>query len=280
MSEAAAPLLEATGLRKAFGSVVAVDDVDLAVAAGGSLAIVGESGSGKTTVARMLVGLTRPTAGTIRACGRDRSTPARSAAERRRRGSEVQIVFQDPYSSLDPRHSAQRALDEVLRLHGQGTDTATRRARIAELGDLVGLDERMLRALPRDLSGGQRQRIAIARALAADPRLLILDESVAALDVSIQAQVLNLLADIRERTQISYILISHDLAVVRQITEEAIVMHRGRVVERGRTEAILDSPQDPYTKMLRASVPRPGWKPTRRVALTGVADPEPSGERP
>jgi len=266
------PLLEATGLRKDYGSVLAVDDVDLAVEAGGSLAIVGESGSGKTTIARMLVGLTRPTAGTIRACGRDRSTPSRSAAERRRRGSEVQIVFQDPYSSLDPRHSAQKALDEVLRLHGSGSDSRARKARIAELGELVGLDDRMLRALPRDLSGGQRQRIAIARALAADPRLIILDESVAALDVSIQAQVLNLLADIREQTQISYILISHDLAVVRQITEEAIVMHRGKVVERGRTEAILDSPQDPYTRMLRASVPRPGWKPTRRASLASVPD--------
>jgi oligopeptide transport system ATP-binding protein len=271
------PLLEATGLRKEFGPVVAVDDVDLAVGPGGSLAIVGESGSGKTTIARMLVGLSRPTAGTIRACGRDRSTPSRSAAERRRRGAEVQIVFQDPYSSLDPRHSAQRALDEVLRLHGHGSDAQSRRARIAELGELVGLDDRMLRALPRDLSGGQRQRIAIARALAADPRLIILDESVAALDVSIQAQVLNLLADIREQTQVSYILISHDLAVVRQITDEAIVMHRGRVVERGRTEAILDSPQDPYTRMLRASVPRPGWKPTRRAAPAAVSD---QGETP
>jgi oligopeptide transport system ATP-binding protein len=262
------PLLEAEGLRKLYGGTVAVDDVSFAVPAGGSLAIVGESGSGKTTIARMIVGLARPTAGTIRACGRDRSTPARSAAERRRRGAEVQIVFQDPYSSLDPRHSAIKALDEVLRLHGRGADATARTARIAELGELVGLDDRMLRAMPRELSGGQRQRIAIAKALAASPRLIILDESVAALDVSIQAQVLNLLADIREQTGVAYILISHDLAVVRQITSEAIVMHRGRVVERGATEAILDAPSDPYTRMLRASVPRPGWKPTRRRAAT------------
>jgi oligopeptide transport system ATP-binding protein len=260
----AEPILQATGLRKEYGPVVAVDDVELTVAAGGSLAIVGESGSGKTTVARMLVGLTKPTAGTIVACGHDRSTPGRSAAERRRRGAEVQIVFQDPYSSLDPRHSAERVLDEVLRLHGHGHSDQQRKERIAELADLVGLDDRMMRALPRQLSGGQRQRTAIARALAAEPRLIILDESVAALDVSIQAQILNLLADIRQSTGVSYILISHDLAVVRQITDEAIVMHRGRVVERGRTETILDDPQDPYTQLLRASVPRPGWKPTRR----------------
>jgi oligopeptide transport system ATP-binding protein len=267
-------ILEATGLRKEYGPVVAVDDVDLTVAAGGSLAIVGESGSGKTTIARMLVGLARPTAGTISACGRDRSTPARSAAERRRRGAEVQIVFQDPYSSLDPRHSAEQVLDEVLRLHGHGANSEQRRARVAELGDLVGLDERMMRALPRALSGGQRQRTAIARALAAQPRLIILDESVAALDVSIQAQILNLLADIREQTGVSYILISHDLAVVRQITDEAIVMHRGRVVERGRTEAILDDPQDPYTQLLRASVPRKGWKPSRRTRPDGAVTTE------
>jgi oligopeptide transport system ATP-binding protein len=259
------PILEATALRKEYGPVVAVDDVDLTVAAGGSLAIVGESGSGKTTIARMLVGLTKPTAGTITACGRDRSTPARSAAARRRRGAEVQIVFQDPYSSLDPRHNAEQVLDEVLRLHDRGADAEQRHARVAELGDLVGLDERMMRALPRALSGGQRQRTAIARALAAQPRLIILDESVAALDVSIQAQILNLLADIREQTGVSYILISHDLAVVRQITDEVIVMHRGRVVERGRTAAILDDPQDPYTQLLRASVPRKGWKPSRRA---------------
>lgn len=257
------PVLEATGLRKEYGDVVAVDDVDLRVEAGGSLAIVGESGSGKTTVAKMLVGLAKPTAGTIRACGRDRSTPARSARERRVRGGEVQIVFQDPYSSLDPRHNAERAIDEVLRLHGTRSSAEERQARVAELGELVGLDARQLRARPGALSGGQRQRIAIARALAAEPRVVILDESVAALDVSIQAQILNLLADIRQQTDVSYVLISHDLAVVRQLTDEAIVMHRGKVVERGPTAEVLDHPREAYTKQLRASVPRPGWKPTR-----------------
>ena len=263
------PVLEAVGLRKRYGEQVAVDGVDLSVPPGGSLAIVGESGSGKTTVAKMIVGLERPSAGTIRACGRDRSAPARSAKERRRRGGEVQIVFQDPYASLDPRQSAEQALDEVLRLHASdgagGRDAAARRARIAELGELVGLDARMLRARPKALSGGQRQRIAIARALAAAPRVVILDESVAALDVSIQAQVLNLLADVRAETGVSYVLISHDLAVVRQLTDHALVMHRGRVVEQGPTGAVLDDPQDPYTRALRASVPRPGWKPARRA---------------
>src|SRR3954451_4475380 len=265
-------VLEARGLRKEYGELVAVDDVDLAVPEGGSLAIVGESGSGKTTIARMLVGLTAPTAGTIIACGRDRSVPARSAADRRRRGGEVQFFFQDPYSSLDPRQSAERVLDEVLRLH-RGGAKAERAARVRALADLVGLDERQIRALPRALSGGQRQRIAIARALAAEPRVIILDESVAALDVSIQAQILNLLADIRRETGVSYVLISHDLAVVRQITEEAIVMHRGRVVERGPTGEVLDNPREAYTRLLRASVPRPGWKPTRaaRVTTEGAA---------
>jgi ABC-type glutathione transport system ATPase component len=257
------PVLEATGLRKEFGELVAVDDVTFRLLPGRSLAIVGESGSGKTTIARMIVGLERPTSGAITACGHDRSRPPRSTRERRRRGSEVQIVFQDPYTSLDPRQSAEATIDEVLRLH-HGWTAERRRARAAELTDLVGLDARQSKALPRSLSGGQRQRVAIARALAAQPTVLILDESVAALDVSIQAQVLNLLADIRDETHVSYILISHDLAVVRQLTDEAIVLHRGTVVERGPTARVLDNPEHPYTQRLRASVPRPGWKPRRR----------------
>jgi ABC-type glutathione transport system ATPase component len=258
-------MLDVAHLTKKFADFTAVDDVSFSVPAGESLAIVGESGSGKTTIAKMIVGLERPTSGTITACGHDRSRPARSARDRRRRGGEVQIVFQDPYTSLDPRQSAAGAIDEVLRLH-HGWPPARRAERVAELVSLVGLDERQAQALPRALSGGQRQRVAIARALAAEPRVLVLDESVAALDVSIQAQVLNLLADIRDSTGVSYILISHDLAVVRQLAERAIVLWRGRVVEQGPTAAVLDDPQHEYTRRLRASVPRPGWKPTRRAA--------------
>jgi ABC-type glutathione transport system ATPase component len=260
---AATPILAVTGLRKEFGDLVAVEDVSFTVSAGRSLAIVGESGSGKSTIARMIVGLERPTSGSIEACGADRSLPARSAKDRRRRGREIQIVFQDPYTSLDPRQSAEATIDEVLRLH-QDWDAARRRQRISELVELVGLDARQSQALPRALSGGQRQRVAIARALAAEPQVLILDESVAALDVSIQAQVLNLLADIRDETAVSYVLVSHDLAVVRQLTEDTIVLRRGSVVERGPTADVLDAPQHDYTRLLRSSVPRPGWKPQRR----------------
>jgi oligopeptide transport system ATP-binding protein len=272
-----AALLEVSGLSKRYGDALVVDDVSFDVARGGSLAIVGESGSGKTTIAKMIVGLVAPTAGTITACGHDRSRHSTSTDVRRRRGSEIQIVFQDPYSSLDPRQSGFDAIDEVLRLH-RGGNKSDRARRVDELGSLVGLNSRQLHALPRGLSGGQRQRVAIARALAAEPQLLILDESVAALDVSIQAQVLNLLCDIRDQTNISYLLISHDLAVVRQITDDIIVLHRGRVVERGATAAVLDNPRDEYTRLLRASVPRAGWRPSRRAALSdsGPSRSEPS----
>ena len=260
MSEQA--VLEVEGLTKRFGDFTAVDDVSFAIDRGQSLAVVGESGSGKTTVARMIVGLERATAGRIAVDGNDRSEPARKVRLRRKRGREVQIVFQDPYSSLDPRQSAASAIEEVLALHHSGSG-ADRRRRVVELADVVGLDDRQMHALPRALSGGQRQRVAIARALAAEPGVMILDESVAALDVSIQAQVLNLLADIRDATGISYVLISHDLAVVRQLTDRIVVMRRGHIVEQGVTSEVLDNPQQRYTQLLRASVPGPGWKPTR-----------------
>ncbi|MHB1835839.1 MAG: ABC transporter ATP-binding protein [Solirubrobacteraceae bacterium] len=238
----------------------AVDDVSFSVKRGRSLGIVGESGSGKTTIARMLSGLERATSGTIQVAGRERSTPVRNAKERRRRGRELQIVFQDPYTSLDPRQPVGRCLDEVLRLH-TALDGERRRARIAELLDHVGLDERHARSLPRELSGGQRQRTAIARALAAEPIAIVLDEAVSALDVSIQAQVLNLLNRLRADTGVAYIFISHNLAVVRQVTDEALVLQRGKVVERGPTEDVLDRPQHEYTRRLLASIPVPGWDP-------------------
>lgn len=261
------PLLAVRHLRKEFGGAVAVRDVTFSLDEGDSLAIVGESGSGKTTVARVIVGLETATAGTISVAGRDRTRTARSAAARRARGREVQMVFQDPYQSLDPRQSVSSAIEEVLRLHTD-LDSRERTARMHELGDLVRLDARQLASRPSQLSGGQRQRVAIARALAAAPRLIILDEAVAALDVSIQAQVLNILADVRDETSVAYLFISHDLAVVRQVTQRVLVMKDGEVVENGTTANVLDSPAHPYTRLLKDSVPRPGWTPQHRRHLT------------
>lgn len=266
------PILLAQGLRKTYPitdegrrrDFVAVDDVSFSVDEGSSLAIVGESGSGKTTIARMLVGLERPTAGEIRIASIDRSQPARGTRARRERGRDIQIVFQDPFTSLDRRQTVRDALAEVVRLHFPMSRSEVD-SRVARLAEMVGLDDRQVDSRPTGLSGGQRQRVAIARALAAEPKVLILDESVAALDVSIQAQILNLLADIRESTGITYVLISHDLAVVRQLTRDAIVMRRGRIVEAGRTVDVLDHPQEPYTRLLRDSVPGPGWDPHQIV---------------
>ncbi|WP_233711924.1 ABC transporter ATP-binding protein [Kribbella turkmenica] len=256
-------LVEVDRLSKSFGDRLAVTDVSFTLEAGTTLAIVGESGSGKTTIARMLAGLETPTAGRIAVCGDDRSRPARRASERRDRARQLQIVFQDPYSSLDPRQSLSTCLDEVLRLHHPAMDRAARAARVAELASLTGLDGRQQSALPRELSGGQRQRVAIARALAAEPAVMLLDESVSALDVSVQAQILNLLADIRAATGVGYILISHDLAVVRQLSDRSLVLRHGRVVEHGPTSEVLDQPTHPYTRLLRDSVPRPGRRPAR-----------------
>ncbi|WP_327092795.1 ATP-binding cassette domain-containing protein [Nonomuraea sp. NBC_01738] len=256
-------VITAEGLHKTYGEAVAVRDVSFTVEEGESLAVVGESGSGKTTIARMLLGLEMPTGGSITVCGRPRTPGRVSSKERRRRAREIQIVFQDPYSSLDKLQRAGDVIGTSLSLHFSLTPADLRR-RTVELLESVGLGERHADMLPRQLSGGQRQRVAIARAIAVQPRVLVLDEAVAALDVSIQAQILNLLADIRERGEISYVFISHDLAVVNQISDTAIVMHRGEVVERGPTADLLRAPAEPYTRALLAAVPRPGWTPTRR----------------
>ncbi|MGW8885669.1 ABC transporter ATP-binding protein [Streptomyces sp. NPDC055749] len=257
--------LAVQGLCKRYGNHTAVDDVSFTLTPGASLALVGESGSGKTTTVRMLVGLERPDAGTVRLGGRDRSARARNRAERLARAREIQMVFQDPYLSLDPRVTVTGCMDEVLRLHTE-LDAAARRTRVAELLEQVGLGERESAALPRHLSGGQRQRVAIARALAVRPQVLVLDEAVAALDVSIQAQILELLATIRREAGIGYLFVTHDLAVVRHIADEVLVLRSGRVVEAGPTAAVLDTPQHPYTRLLLDSVPRRGWNPGLAVS--------------
>jgi peptide/nickel transport system ATP-binding protein len=268
------PVLRVSGLRKVFKiraddsrrteDLVAVDDVSFELPSSGSLGIVGESGSGKTTVARIIARLERPTAGTIIIAGTELSARSPRGRDRRARGRQVQMVFQDPYSSLDPRQTVRACLEEVLRLHAAAGKTA-RQARALQLLHQVGLDERHQDLRPRSLSGGQRQRVAIARALACDPEVLILDEAVSALDVSVQGQILNLLADLRAQLGVAYLFVSHDLAVVQQVTDNTVVMHRGRIVESGPTDEILRSPANDYTQRLLASVPRPGWKPARRT---------------
>jgi len=242
----------------------AVKDVSFTVAAGESMAIVGESGSGKTTIARILMGLESPSSGRVAICGHERTYRSPSKKQRRSLGSLVQMVFQDPYSSLDPRQRIADAIDEVITLFFRLSRSEVQ-ARRSSLLEQVGLDERIASALPRQLSGGQRQRVAIARALAAKPEVLVLDEAVAALDMSIRAQVLNLLADIRERTQISYLFISHDLSTLRQVTDTTLVMRHGEMVEYGATEQVLSEPAMEYTKQLLDSIPVPGWMPRRRA---------------
>jgi len=238
--------------------MVAVDDLSFSVPPGGSLAIVGESGAGKTTVARMLLGLETPTSGRIRVAGQELGRRRPATAERRRRAKRLQAVFQNPYGSLDPRQCVGNCLEEALRLHS-GRDRRARQERALQLLHQVGLEERHAQSLPSQLSGGQRQRVAIARALAPEPELLVLDEAVSALDAPVQAQILALLAALRAETGVAYLCISHNLAVVRQIADQLIVMRDGQVVEAGTIENVLDTPRHPYTQLLRSSVPGPGW---------------------
>lgn len=248
----ARPLLQTRGLAKAFGPLIAVDGVSLAVRPGRTLGVVGESGSGKTTLARMVVDAETPTSGDVLLDGQALSGLGRRRRRERRR--RVQYVYQNPFESLDPRLSIERIITEPLDAFRVGT-RAERRRRAHELLELVALDPALARRPPVELSGGQRQRVAIARALALSPGLLVLDEPVSALDVSVQAQVLDLLVDLQERLGLTYVLISHDLAVIRLVADDVLVLKDGAVVEYGPTDAVLARPDHPYTRALLDAIP-------------------------
>jgi oligopeptide transport system ATP-binding protein len=242
---------------KALGreTVVALDHVSFSVAQGTITGVVGESGSGKTTLIRCVMGLMKADSGVIRYDGLDVGAANREQLRRLRR--EVQLVFQDPSSSLNPRMSVFDLVGEGMLVHKLCPSEAQRRERVVGLLESVGLGSIDLDRRPRSLSGGQRQRIAIARALAVGPRMLVCDEPVSSLDVSVQAQVLNLLQDMREQLGLTILLVAHDLAVVRQVCSQVVVINAGRVVEQGPADAVLTAPQEEYTKALLRAVPIP-----------------------
>ncbi|MFB9955917.1 ABC transporter ATP-binding protein [Cellulomonas denverensis] len=247
------PVLAAEQVTRVFGSTRALDGVDLAVHAGGSVGIVGESGSGKSTLLRLLLGLDSPTSGTVRFRGETLNRRDRGLLRRLRQ--DVQVVFQDPRSSLDPRMSVGAAVAEPLRSLRVPGD---HRARVAEVLLAVGLDPEVAGRYPAQFSGGQRQRIAIARALAPSPSVLIADEPVSALDVSVRAQVVGLLDQLRIDQGLTLVLVSHDIGIVGRLCEQTVVLHHGRVVEQGGTAQVLAQPAQAYTRRLLAAVPRLG----------------------
>jgi oligopeptide/dipeptide ABC transporter ATP-binding protein len=258
--ELGAVTLRAEGLVKEYAGrrghppVRAVRDVSLELEAGRTLGVVGESGCGKSTLARLLVGLEPPTEGVVEVEGAPVHTG--SMRERRALARRIQLVFQDPFSSLDPRLTVERALGEVLKVHDLSR-RGSRAARIAELLDMVALAPRFAARYPHELSGGQAQRVAIARALAVEPRILVLDEPTSALDVSVRAEVMNLLLRLQEELALTFVFISHDLGMVRHISDDIQVMYLGRVVEAGPYDRVLDGARHPYTRALAEAVPVP-----------------------
>jgi len=269
------PLIEVEGLTKRFpvatgvfsrraGEVHAVEDVTLSVRRGETLGIVGESGCGKSTTARLMLKLLEPTAGTIRFDGRDiTNLTARQMRPVRR---EMQMVFQDPYSSLNPRQTVGQIIGQPFSIHKSEGDT---KKRVRELMDRCGMNPEHYNRYPHEFSGGQRQRIGVARALALRPKLIICDEPVSALDVSIQAQILNLLESLQSEFDLTYVFISHDLSVIRQISDRIAVMYLGRVVELAESETVYEAPRHPYTASLLSAVPRTNVGRRARIVLTG-----------
>ena len=259
------PLIEVNDLKKHFpirkgvlgrtiGQVLAVDGISFSINEGETLGLVGESGCGKTTVGRTVLRLIEPTSGEIKVRGQEIS--GLSKADLRPLRRQMQIVFQDPFSSLNPRIRVGEIVGEPLKVHGVG-DKDEREARVAKLFDRVGLRPQQMTNYPHQFSGGQRQRVSIARALALDPHFIVADEPVSALDVSIQAQVINLLMDLQRELKLSYLFVSHNLAVVEHISHRVAVMYLGRIVEYADKEALFASPQHPYTEALLAAVPLP-----------------------
>jgi ABC-type glutathione transport system ATPase component len=268
-------LLELHGVSKTYHAhrrhpVTALRDVSFGVPRGQVTALVGESGSGKSTTLRLVLGLEKPDSGRIRYQGQQLTAGSGGLGRRglgRARHREIQVVFQDPTASLNPRMSAADLIGEGLIVHGLARGKAARAARVAELMRLVGLDPDSGGRRPRDFSGGQRQRIAIARALAVEPSLLICDEAVSALDVSVQAQILNLLRDMREQLDLTVLFVTHDLAIVQQIASSVVVLRRGQVVEAGPTDTVFSRPAHPYTRELLEAVPIPDPVRARARAL-------------
>ncbi len=263
----ATPLLEVRGLQMHFpitegmlfsrkvGDVKAVDGVDFSIARGETLGLVGESGCGKTTTGRCILRLETPTQGQILYDGQDIARlPARALVALRRR---MQVIFQDPYSSLNPRMKVGDIIAEPIRVHGLEPDPRKRRDKVRDLLSVCGLDPKFADRYPHEMSGGQRQRVGIARALAMDPEFIVCDEAVSALDVSIQAQVVNLLEDLRERFNLTYLFIAHDLSVVRHLCQRVAVMYLGRIVEMAESDELFDNPLHPYTQALLSAVPVP-----------------------